>query len=102
MKPMRTLAAATLIAALGLSVTALADDDDQERARHALESGQALPLSRLLESVSGRVGGEIVGVEIEREHGRYYYELKIVSPDGRLRELLVDALTAEIVSHEED
>ena len=102
MKTVRILAAAMRIAGLFLSGIALADDDDHERARQAVESGKALPLSQLLDTVSGSIKGEVVGVEIEREQGRYYYELKIVSPEGKLREVLVDALTAEIVRNEED
>lgn len=102
MKTIPKLVLSVLMSVIFLAGIASADDDDHERARDALEAGEVLPLNRLLDEVATRIDGEVVSVEIEREHGRYYYELKIVAPGGRLREVLVDALTAEIVEHEED
>ena len=61
-----------------------------------------MPLASILREVGQRFDGDVVGVEFEREGGRYVYELKIVSPDGRLREVYVDARTAEIISDETD
>ena len=81
------------------------DDDDHEdhdRAFRALREGEARPLADILEKVEEQLGGDIVGIEFERENGRYVYELKIVAPDGRLREVNVDAMTAEILSGERD
>ncbi|MCB1463918.1 MAG: PepSY domain-containing protein [Nitratireductor sp.] len=93
---------AALLAALLLCGVALADDDDHERARQALESGKAKPLSQVLEAVSARIDGEVVGVEFDNEDGRYVYELKIITPSGHLREMHVDALTARIIEHGDD
>jgi uncharacterized membrane protein YkoI len=78
------------------------DDNDHEQAHRALQGGHALPLASILREVGQRFDGDVVGVEFEREGGRYVYELKIVSPDGRLREVYVDARTAEIISDETD
>jgi uncharacterized membrane protein YkoI len=78
------------------------DRDDHERARHALEQGRARPLAEILERVRDRLGGEVVGVEFGRERGRYVYEFKVITPAGRLREMHVDAMTAEIIESEGD
>jgi uncharacterized membrane protein YkoI len=102
MKAFRIIIMAALAAALTLVRVAFAGDDDHERARRAVERGEAMPLSQVLDSVSAKVGGEVVGVEIDHEDGRYVYEFKVITPDGRLREVLVDALTAEILRHEDD
>lgn len=77
-------------------------DRDHERARRALEEGRARPLAEILEDVRDQLGGEIVGVEFDREDGRYVYEFKVVAADGRLREIYVDALTAEILKVKDD
>lgn len=77
-------------------------DRDHERARRALEEGRARPLAEILARVEDRLGGEVVGVEFEREKGRYVYEFKVIAPNGRLQEVYVDALTAEILKREED
>ena len=59
-------------------------------------------MAEILEQVQDRLGGKLVGVELDREDGRYVYELDVVTPDGRLREIHVDALSAEIVKSEDD
>ena len=91
-----TCAVATMAAGL-----AHADGDDYRdhyRARRALAEGRARPLAEVLERVRNRLGGEVVGVEFEREDGRYVYEFKVVTPTGLLREVYVDAETAEILT----
>jgi uncharacterized membrane protein YkoI len=78
------------------------DDYDHERARRAVEAGLALPLAEILERLGDRLGGEVVGVEFERERGQYVYEFKVITASGRLREVYVDAASAEIVKIEDD
>lgn len=81
------------------------DDDDRhdhDRARRALREGRARPLAEILERTGAELGGEVIGVEFERENGRYVYEFKVVTPTGRLREVYVDALTAEILKSKDD
>jgi len=93
----------TVLALVLVGGGAVADDGgDHDRARRALEEGRARPLAEILEQVRDRLGGEVIGIEFEREHGRYVYEFDVVTPDGRLREVEVDALTAEILKTEED
>jgi uncharacterized membrane protein YkoI len=87
---------------LGADAARAGDVDDHERAREALESGKARSLSEVLDGVRSKLSGEVVGVEIEREKGRYIYEFKVIAPSGRMREIHVDALTLEILKHEDD
>lgn len=77
-------------------------DYDHERARRAVEAGLALPLAELLDRLGDRLGGEVVGIEFERERGQYVYEFKVITPTGRLQEVYVDAASAEIVKIEDD
>ena len=78
------------------------DDDDHDRARRALEEGQTKPLAEILAVVEDELGGDVVGVEFERRGGRYVYELRIVDRAGRLHEVAIDAMTAEILASERD
>jgi len=105
------LAASLSIGALiGLAPPAAADDHherghydkDQDLARAALERGDALPLAEVLTRVAPTLSGEVVGIELEREDGRLVYELKVIAPNGRVREVYVDAATAEIVEEDWD
>lgn len=93
------LALAMLAAGHGIQAWA---DDDHERARRAVEAGRALPLAEILQRLDGRLGGDIIEVEFEREDGHYVYEFKVITPSGRLREISVDALSAEILEIEDD
>lgn len=74
------------------------DDDDHERARAALRAGEVLPLSTLLERLQRRHPGEVLEVELEREDGRWIYEVKLLRRDGLLFELELDARSGELIS----
>ncbi|WP_368904695.1 PepSY domain-containing protein [Taklimakanibacter lacteus] len=75
-------------------------DDDHDEARRAVEQGKARPLAEILSRIQPRLGGKVIGVELEREQGRYVYELKVVTSGGALREIYVDALTGEMLKSE--
>lgn len=91
-----------------LSAGAGADDErhggrhDHDQARAALERGEVRPIGEILSSAALEVPGEVVEVELEREHGRWVYELKVITPDGHLREVLMDAATATLIAVEDD
>lgn len=44
-----------------------------------------------------RMPGEVVKVELEREHGRLVYEVEVISTQGPKYELDIDAMTGEII-----
>jgi uncharacterized membrane protein YkoI len=78
------------------------DDHAYDRARRAVDRGEVLPIAKLLERLNNEVPGEVIGVEFEREHGRWMYEFKVIDSKGRLLEVYVDAHTGEVLSMEED
>ncbi len=71
---------------------------DEDEARHALENGEVLPLERVLAGLGSTVPGEVSGLELEKENGIWIYEFKIISPDGRMLKVRVDAKTGQPVS----
>jgi uncharacterized membrane protein YkoI len=104
---MAVLARRSLLLALALVLaggfTAYADDenerdDDHEQALHALEQGQVRPLADILADIGDQLDGDVVSVEFERSGNRYIYEFKVVTADGSLREVFVDAASAEILN----
>ncbi len=78
------------------------DDHAYDRARRAVDRGETLPIVELLERLKTRVPGEVVGVEFEREDGKWLYEFKVIDSRGRLIEVYVDAQTGTVLSVEED
>lgn len=86
---------------LGLSVTpAVHADDDHDRARAAVASGQVLPLRKVLEALerqqgAGQPAPQVLEVELEERRGRWHYEIKLLQADGRVTKIRLDARTAE-------
>lgn len=94
----RAAAAALLLAAAGtLPVAAAGGRDDHERARAAVQAGEVLPLPALLERLQRTHPGQVLELELEREDGRWIYEVRLLQPDGQLLKLEVDAHTAQVL-----
>jgi uncharacterized membrane protein YkoI len=93
-----SLIALILSGALALPVYA-ADSGDHDRARHALEAGEILPLKVVLEKVVRDSPGQIMEVELERKRDRWIYEIKLLRPGGSLVKLLVDASDGTIIPY---
>jgi uncharacterized membrane protein YkoI len=85
---------------------ALADEDDdygggdQERARAARQRGEILPLGEVLARARSLLDGRMIETELEREDGRWVYELTLLTPDGQVVEALFDAASAELLELE--
>ncbi|MDY0014540.1 MAG: PepSY domain-containing protein [Rhodocyclaceae bacterium] len=87
--------------AWGSGVWAGDEDHDHDRARQALEAGEVLPLQTILQGVERQYPGQVVDVELEREHeGRFdgwIYKIKVLRPGGALVKLKVDARDGAIL-----
>lgn len=70
--------------------------DDHDRARAAVQAGQALPLTVLLARLQRSHPGQVMEVELDREDGRWIYEVKLLQA-GQLLRLEVDAATGEVL-----
>jgi uncharacterized membrane protein YkoI len=77
-------------------------EDDHEIARRAVERGELLPLAKILSSVERTYPGRVLEVELEREKGRYLYEIEVLLPDGRVVELTYDGKSGELLESEVD
>lgn len=88
---------AVVLAAGLVPSTGVAGEPDHERARQALERGEVLPLRAILDKVARDYPGEVVEVELEREHGTWIYEIELIDADGRLVKLEIDAGSAAVL-----
>lgn len=75
---------------------------DHDDAREALEQGDALPLTQILPLALRAVPGEILEIELEREHGRLVYEVEILARTGRVRKVNMDARTGRVLGVEDE
>jgi uncharacterized membrane protein YkoI len=96
----RALAAAAtalLAGALSFHPAWAGGGDDHERATRAVRSGQILPLQMVLDSLLRDHPGTVLEVELERDDGRWIYEVKLLRSDGQLDKFKLDAKTAAVL-----
>lgn len=77
------------------------EDLDAGMARAAMLRGEILPLDRILDLVRAAFPGEIIEIELEIEDGSLVYEFDILSPEGRLFEVEIEAATGKVLEIEE-
>ena len=79
-------------------------DETQEMARRAVERGELMPLSKILERVEKEFPGRVVEVELDRDGGRFIYEIEVLQAGGRVVELRYDGRTGQRLGaeHEDD
>ena len=75
---------------------------DFEIAEEAVRRGEILPLATIMEHVAAVQPGRVIEVELEMEDGIRVYEVELITPDGRLLEVDLDARTGAILSLDED
>lgn len=100
----------SLLAALlgaGLAPGAHAGDPDKKARelaaiREAVARGELLGLPQILELAQAEVPGDVVKTELDSEHGKLIYEVKILTATGRVREIELDARSGAILGVEDD
>lgn len=80
-----------------LLVTPVIAEDDHDKAKKALESGQVLPLQQILQKISKDYPAQVIEVELERKSNVWIYEIKQLGADGSLSKLEVDAKTGIVL-----
>jgi uncharacterized membrane protein YkoI len=104
MKSSRTLSWAIAVLATLLAIAPLAaeDDADHERAGEAVRRGELLSLEQILALHPLQPGERLVEVELDRDDGRWEYELQILTPTGRVRELEIDGASGALLDEDSD
>ncbi len=89
------------VATLGV-FPAIAGDGDLDRLRDAVRRGEVIPLSQLQASVRKAFPGEIIGVKLDEDDGRFIYEFKVLKTNGRLVEIEMDAGDGRVLDVDDD
>ena len=74
--------------------------EDYERARQLVAEGVILPLDTILNQAEIAPGWRLLEVELEREDGRWFYELEILKDRSEVIELKYDAETGQYLGTE--
>jgi uncharacterized membrane protein YkoI len=97
------IASVLLLASAGGEANAARDgrpNRDQDIAREALQRGEVMPIARILTLVAQYMPGDIIEIELDTQRGRLTYEIRVLTPAGRVGELTLDARTGELISLE--
>ena len=73
----------------------------QDEVRQLRESGKILSMEDILGRVRKAQPGQVVEVELERDGGRYVYEVKLIDDASKVHELELDAGTGEVLRRKE-
>ncbi|WP_176507470.1 MULTISPECIES: PepSY domain-containing protein [Pseudomonas] len=99
LRPARYLA----LSLLAVCSLAVARDLDQDEALKLRQKGIILPLEQLLDTALGRYpGARLLEAELEEDDGRYEYEVELLTQDGVVREVKLDASSGALLKDEED
>lgn len=78
------------------------DGLDAGSARAAVLEGRILPLDQILDILRAGFEGEIIEIQLEYEDDELAYEFDLVSPEGRVFEVEIDARTGAIIEVEDE
>lgn len=85
------------LAMLLIPASGQAEEADHDLAKHLKDSGEIIPLDKLIADVHRRHAGHILEVELEQKQGQYVYEIEMVDDDGMVQEYFYDAKTGELL-----
>ena len=81
----------------------MARDLDQDEALRLRQQGVILPLEQLLHRAMARYpGSRLLEAELEKKDGQYAYEVELVTTEGVVREIKLDATSGALIKDEED
>jgi uncharacterized membrane protein YkoI len=87
---------------LSLATVASVQGDDYEEAYRLRKRQEILPLEELLRRLDLGADTRILEIESELEHGRHVYEIEYLDRGGRVREVLIDARSGEVLADQEE
>ena len=91
------------LALLAFCSVVMARDLDQDEALRLRQQGVIMPLEQLLKQAMDRYpGSKLLEAELEEKHDVYIYEVELLTTEGVVRELDVDAITGQLLKDKED
>ena len=88
---------------MALSPTLYGHDIEHDEALKLRQSGQILPLETLLASALKRYpSARLLDAELEEDDGLFIYEIELLTQEGVVRELELNAATGAILKDELD
>lgn len=76
--------------------------DEKAVIRAAMKRGELIPLPNAINIARKLVPGDVIKVDLELEQWGIKYEVKILTPGGRVREVELNARTGALIKIEDD
>ena len=103
MKVYRRASGLMVLVLLAFCSSLAARDLNQDEALALRQQGVILPLEQLLQQAMARYpGSRLLEAELEKKHGQYAYEVELVTTEGVVREIRLDATTGVLLKDKED
>jgi len=97
---MGRLSGVWLLSVALLGTVAAGSEIDHDEARRLRQTGGILPLTEILNTARTTHPGRVIEVELERERGRYIYEIELLDVDGQVWELKFDGASGDLLEKE--
>ncbi|WP_338508738.1 PepSY domain-containing protein [Pseudomonas poae] len=99
----RRVASLAVLVLLAFCSSLAARDLNQDEALALRQQGVILPLEQLLlQAMARHPGSRLLEAELEKKHGEYAYEVELVTTEGVVREIKLDATTGVLIKDKED
>ena len=98
----RTLTFFTVLLCAAWALAPIAHADDDQRIRQLQRSGEILSLEQIFDRARKVKPGRIVDVDLDKDDGRYIYEIELLERSGKVWEMEFDARTGELLQLEQD
>ena len=102
MTPVAHLSRLLLIGALTFNVSVLGDHLDHDSVKRLRDDGRILSMSEVMRRAARIQPGHLLEAELDREDGRYVYEIRILDSAGRIHELELDAVSGDLIESSHD
>lgn len=100
MSPRRPILMTGLAGLMAFGQTGLGDHLDHDDVKRLRESGRILPMAEVMRRAFRIQPGQLLEAELEREQGRYRYEITILDAAGEVHRLMLDAASGESLTPE--
>lgn len=70
---------------------------EQENARDAYQRGEIMSLEDIRRNVQRDFNGQIISTRLKSENADYIYKFRVLSPDGNMMTIDVDARTSRVI-----
>ncbi len=70
---------------------------EQESARDAYQRGEIMSLEDIRRNVQRDFTGQIIGTKLQSNNADYVYKFRVLSPDGSIKTIDVDAKTSRVI-----